>query len=657
MSRPLRTPCALLGASLLACAVGVHAGSPVNAIVVTTLADGIDEFDGSCSLREAVRNARLNQASPVAGECAAGSAAITDEIVLVGGETYALTVAGDGNDEGHLFLSQAVSIGLDLRIRATTTSPATISQTVAGQRVIWNSGLGVELSNLVIRGGSTAGTGGGIVNVIGDLRLERVNVFSNSAFAGGGISNSGRLEAIDSEFQLNSATFGGGAIYNVGSGGTVALGNVLLRANTAARGGAIDNSGDRVELFDGTSVSLNQATGTDGGAIFNTDTGRLSIVGASFEANTAQDRGGAIFTDSSNSAFVVDTSFSAHNAVLGGAIFQVGTADLMVSGSTFRDNSSASDGGAVRASNAEIDGSLFEANTAFLGDGGAILGSNFIILREGTVLRGNAAINGGGIHAQIVDLLDSRVEANTAVERGGGLMITNHGDIVGSRVTGNSAGLHGGGLLLGEGGVQTTDIQRSLFDHNTATGNGGGLWLGDEVVMGNTTVVLNGADDGGGGLYISPASVVTAINITVQGHLNGQDLHKFGTLNLQNSIISTPGQPDCVTSIDNVEINSLGHNIADDDSCLGLDEISDRMDTDPMLDALAEAGGTLPTLAPLPGSLAINRGNAAGCAAYPVEGVDQRNAPRPFGGACDIGAHETGADAPSDLFGDGFEDD
>ena len=57
--------------------------------------------------------------------------------------------------------------------------------------------------------------------------------------------------------------------------------------------------------------------------------------------------------------------------------------------------------------------------------------------------------------------------------------------------------------------------------------------------------------------------------------------------------------------------------------------------TDPELGVLGNYGGPTQTIPLLMGSPAIDAGGAGGCPA-----TDQRGVPRPFGGACDIGAFE-----------------
>src|SRR5690606_12217444 len=95
----------VLASALLGALVSVgHAGPAQpeggsNVIVVTTTDDSMDAFDQQCSLREALHNANTNSVySPVVNECAGGSAAVTDVIVLVGGAEYHLTRPGTGDD-------------------------------------------------------------------------------------------------------------------------------------------------------------------------------------------------------------------------------------------------------------------------------------------------------------------------------------------------------------------------------------------------------------------------------------------------------------------------------------------------------------------------------------------------------------------------------
>ena len=102
-------------AALVGVAVAVDLGAPAAAtaatLTVTTTADAV-AADGACALREAITAANLDAAPPGAGECAPGSAAGTDRIVL-GPGVFALSRVGAGEDAnatGDLDLRGAVAI-------------------------------------------------------------------------------------------------------------------------------------------------------------------------------------------------------------------------------------------------------------------------------------------------------------------------------------------------------------------------------------------------------------------------------------------------------------------------------------------------------------------------------------------------------------------
>ena len=79
---------------------------------------------------------------------------------------------------------------------------------------------------------------------------------------------------------------------------------------------------------------------------------------------------------------------------------------------------------------------------------------------------------------------------------------------------------------------------------------------------------------------------------------------------------------------------SDGHNIDSLDQC-GFHGTGDQINKNPLLGPLKNNGGRVPTLALLPHSPAINKGDNVGCPS-----TDARGAPRPAFGICDIGAFE-----------------
>jgi CSLREA domain-containing protein len=634
----LRHALSLFGsACLLAGVAAVHAGDPpVNMIVVDMPQDTVDP-DNKCSLREAIINASTNsRIIDAEGECPAGSALMTDVIVLQSGVVYELLPASAGQYE--VFHNAALE--LDLRIETDGEEPATLRQEANGRRIMEISGATVEIDNVIFTGGNGVDRGGAIANLGGNLKLSRVALINNSAtiFGGAIYTIDGSVDLMDSRMELNSAAIGGGAL--MVDTGAATLANTVVRANSAGYAGGIYSKGS-LEVLAGSVFSLNTATGIGGGgAIINWDQGELLVEDAVFEANAAPEgNGGAILSNTPTPGSVLRSVFSNNQAVNGGAIESPANSFMFVTDNRFIGNQAQQDGGAIRARAMTISSEVF--------------------LNQGSELIGNhAGGDGGAIDAQFMILARSRLFDNEAEGRGGGVFLRRDAFMTGLQIEANRAGSHGGGIYY-EPGVDSGDLimHRSLILGNHAdglTGQGGGLWLGRETVLGNTTLHANAAASGGG-LFIHPDADVTAVNITLAGHIAGQDLHQFGVLRLGNSIISTPGQPNCAQL---QPIISLGHNLSNDLSCAGLDHPGDLTGIDPKLLPLASAENNTRVLPLAPDSPAIDAGDDEACAAAPVFGNDKRLAARPAGNACDIGAYETGAVALfTSMFKNGFESD
>jgi len=667
MKLQIRSLVALMGCCLAAGAGGALAGNSVNLIPVTTTNDSLDAFDQACSLREAILNANgANQFSPVQNECPEGRDDMTNVIVLQDGQTYSLTIPGNGYEEGDLdILSHLFTDMPHLRIESDGATGATIRQTVGGQRILVNQGADVELVNITLREGSP-NVGGAIMNNEGKLRLERVSLIANSATSGGAIYNDGgQINLVDSQLVLNTASLLGGAILNEG-GGQIVLSNTQIRANTAVEGGGVYNTGAQLTVGPGSSINLNTATSGNGGGVSSVSGSSLTVNGASFEGNRAQGgptvaRGGAIHHHSTQTLQVANALFSSNQARLGGAIHIPNDTPLQVSGSEFIDNLASTDGGALHAVFLGVTNSRFERNQAVTSGGAALVQAvgGFV----DSTFEENEAAEGGAIKALNLELVNSEFSRNEAFGAGGAVSIADSGLIDRSRFFDNVVSGMGGGLYVHDiGGTgNITTISRSLFTGNEA-GDGGGLYLRSVAAIANTTIFGN-AGTNGGGIHIHAQGDVTALNMTLLGHLAGQDLYKMGILRMGNSILATPGQPDCLGSLDHPTIITLGNNLRDDaasdpNSC-SYDQVlaSDISGANPMTDELADNGGGTLTLALLPGSPAIDAGNNILCAGPLVNNVDQRGAARPMGAACDIGAHEQGSEAPSvdAIFFDGFE--
>lgn len=661
------------------------AGSGGNVMNVTTTLDVMNPADGLCSLREALRNANTNTAfGLLLGECPGGSATQTDVIVLSAGQTYTLTLAGGGDNAGDLDIHAQPMVpsgNAHLRIRSSDPAqPATIQQLVAGERVIENDEARVELIGIVVRGGSTLELGGGILNREGDLWLERSQLFGNSALDGGALANNGVVTLLDSEILANSASSGrGGGALNQ-DGGTLTVLNSEFNSNVARLGGGIANlDGSELLIRSGSRFRVNRAEGTthnngNGGAIHSSTNANLDIEGADFEENVATSpilsagsgTGGAISTSSlgfsvRDSRFVANTSRSN-----GGAIHWIGGGQMDVRLSRFIENHAVEGGGgAISGLSMDCRNCLFDRNVAH-SDGGAISGT-FAMLHETTALGNESGARGGAFRLQGLEFSDGVMIGNRAEGPGGAAYVAGHAVFERCRAEGNTSEEAGGAVhLFGTPEQERARIENCLFFGNATLDKGGAIFARHDANLTNVTVSGNSALLGGGGLYINEGTLVRLNHVTLANNV-GDNVHKFGTLHVRNSLFRQlgGGNINCVMSLDSPTLTSFGRNLAGDASCFGLDvNLGDLIDMDPLIAPLDNNESLSSTHALLPGSPAIDAAGLAACLDMDNvgldgftggKGLDQRLAPRPFGSACDIGAHEQGAQPPPQIFSDGFE--
>ncbi len=256
----------------------------------------------------------------------------------------------------------------------------------------------------------------------------------------------------------------------------------------------------------------------------------------------------------------------------------------------------------------------------------------------------------------INDLTVSNGEASGSFDIGGG--IYNGGGLLTINrcyFTGNAAGKGGG--VMNEGG--DVFINDSTISNNSAGSEGGGVYnLGNEgsaamtltncTISGNTVTAAGGAATAGGlATYaeMGGTAVINLVNCTIVGNtatsvtnaggiFSGvEDNDSTANINLKNTILSGNGSTQALAGTD-ATITSQGNNLASDNAGGFLTGSGDLTNTNPLLAALGNYGGTTQTQALLPGSPAINAGTAGDAPA-----TDQRGSSRV--GAVDIGAFES----------------
>jgi Ca2+-binding RTX toxin-like protein len=200
--------------------------------------------------------------------------------------------------------------------------------------------------------------------------------------------------------------------------------------------------------------------------------------------------------------------------------------------------------------------------------------------------------------------------------------------------SGNSAtGGFGGGMLNANSSPTLTNVTFSGNSANTSGGSGGGgggmyNFNNSSPTLTNVTFSGNSAT-GGGGMYNQSSSPMLT-NVTFSGNsaTGGGMFNQFSNPTIRNSIFwNNSGGQIYNTSSTPIVSDSVVQG--------GYAGGANIITANPMLGALGNYGGVTQTIPLLPGSSAINTGNATYC----TIGSDQRGVA--YVGTCDIGAFES----------------
>ena len=261
--------------------------------------------------------------------------------------------------------------------------------------------------------------------------------------------------------------------------------------------------------------------------------------------------------------------------------------------------------------------------------GGGIFNSGTLTVTNSTI-SGNLADDGGGMYnnSSSPTLTNVTFSGNSATYGPGGGMYNNSSSPTLTNVTfsGNSATQVGGGMFNQSSSNPT--LTNVTFSGNWAY-SGGGMynWVSSSPTLTNVTFRGNSATNAGGGMYNTYLSSPTLKNVIIANSTSGGD---------------------CVNNSVTLDASSSNNLIEDAANSCGLTDGSNGniVGKDPLLGSLGSYGGATQTVPLLPGSPAINAGNAGACPLTDRRGVSRV-------GACDIGAFESRGFTLTKSGGDG----
>lgn len=419
----------------------------------------------------------------------------------------------------------------------------------------------------------------------------------------------------------------------------------------------------------------NGYTNDRGGAISTTHQGNLIIENVTFSGNVADNGGGAIFSAFEGTLTVTGSRFYSNKAIAGndergaGAIAFWGPRNLTVRNSEFVNNQGIN-GGALNSLNGKltVENSKFinntttaakydsgQSNPSLRGYGGAIYtdrasstseSSGFIRI-TGSVFEGNKGRGEGGAaylftgKQDSVTILASQFKGNSIQALSGGnngnggalTVMSNENNrgltISGTTFANNTATGQGGGLWMMKAPATITN---STFSGNAVTGTsssnvGGGMALYGSATLVNTTIAYNSAGWVAGGVAVSGDAAVTAKNTIFYNNTANNGGNDWKIQQQTNRALNDGGGNVQFPGYLSNQFNRFNDNLA----------VQNIRIADARLGPLQNnGGGFLLTHALLSGSAAINAGVLNGAPA-----TDQRGLQRD--GKVDVGAFEFGA--------------
>lgn len=240
----------------------VDIGAFESGYIVTAFGDSVDADPGDGV------SVDVNGQSTLRAAINEANARVGADTILLGTGVYTLSLFGLGEDNA---LLGDLDITDDLTIIGAGSGRTIIDADFLDRIFHIFTGINVSIRGVtLVNGDATRVEDGGAILNFGNLTLEDVTIENSLANRGGALFNNGFVTMTDSFFHGNTAIADGGAIFNNDSG-TITIDLSTISGNDAENGGGIFNSTGGTLGVNDTTIDGNTATVAGGGVFISNE--------------------------------------------------------------------------------------------------------------------------------------------------------------------------------------------------------------------------------------------------------------------------------------------------------------------------------------------------------------------------------------------------